>query len=555
MTGQDEQLNLTQLRAALMNLVQLATARRLRRPEPPNAAEQCMSLLKQVLLAEIPITLSVQRTGILFDETNLLGEDMLSQNLCRALYDEGLRGLFVEPTVSTDELTKLIGLLSQDWESRASFETELVTAAWQAQFSAVHLDMQISGLEGEERLNDTELLEGLGRQLSMDEQIDLNPLLERLRDIDNPSWSSLGEEDESHVMLSSPREAEALHQELERVRHQQDVSMPQMSNIVMEVLRQTPSAEGVQAMTHNMLDMLLESCSAGRPDELNMLHAPLSLLEDGLFDDWTHRDVFVDELRGLSGATMWDAVLEGWKQNPEEQLWIGPLFTLASCTPPEEANQVIHHTARLPKRALRQAIADGLALVQTRNGHHPSVLLNNVTGDGWTVALLAMSRSKDATVISKILAQFNSPSAAIREAVLVAVRHHQSPRIKTIARNALDDPHPDVRMEALRYLAVYHDSEGGEIIMRTLANLPAGRHAKSELMAMTKALVVIRGAEAVDPLKSIALRENIELKSPNLVDAVLMGLFAAGRPGAAALDSIGISRPPLRPRIRTLLGS
>ena len=39
-----------------------------------------------------------------------------------------------------------------------------------------------------------------------------NSLLEQLRDIDNSAWSSLGED--GHVMLSSPREAEALHQEL-----------------------------------------------------------------------------------------------------------------------------------------------------------------------------------------------------------------------------------------------------------------------------------------------------------------------------------------------------
>ena len=106
-----------------------------------------MSLLKQCRWLR---SFHARATGNSF-ETNLLGATCCPESVPCPVRRRP--GLFVGFTVSTDELTKLIGLLmglgepchlKQSW-----------SRLYGRHFSAVHLDMQISGVEGEERLNDT----------------------------------------------------------------------------------------------------------------------------------------------------------------------------------------------------------------------------------------------------------------------------------------------------------------------------------------------------------------------------------------------------------------
>ena len=100
---------------------------------------------------------------------------------------------------------------------------------------------------------------------------------------------------------------------------------------------------------------------------------------------------------------MWMRCWAGKK--PENLLWIGPPFTLALHTP-EEANQVIHHTARLHGYLCGRPSQMALLWCNAKRSTPVSCW---TMWRGWMDrGVLAMSRSKDATVISKIFAQFNS---------------------------------------------------------------------------------------------------------------------------------------------------
>jgi len=557
-SGQDEELNLTQLRAALMYLVQLATARRLRRPDPPGASTGFVERMRMVLAGELPVVLTINSDGILSEATKMVGEDLLSQHLCRVLHGEGLRAMFIEPAVGDDELARLVDLLARDWESRAVFEADLATAAWQARFLAVHLDVAAVAIAAEDQEDDGALMGALHRQLAapgLAVEGEMGALLEALRAAAPraKAWDAYGEE--SGGMLSNPRAAEALHQELAQIRADEDVSQATLGAVLMETLRQAPSVAVVQLIARILIDHTLSAFSSGHPEGGAFLHGPLSLLDAELFPRWRFRAPLQEALRGLGGATMWDAVLEGWERRPDEKAWVGPLFTVTSSTPPDEAGRIARSAAKLPERGLRQAVADGLALVQVRAGNPPSALLGITPPEAWTVSLLAVSRGNDATILARILAHARSTDPDLREAVLVAVRRQQSPRIKEIARAALADDTEAVRLEALRYLAVYRDADGGSRVAKSLARSTPGSRTATELRAMAKALVVIQGPAAVNVLKNVALQPDIAETDPERVDAVLGGLFAAGRPGAAALDAIGLARPALRSKIRTLLGN
>ena len=558
MAEQDSELDLTQLRSAIMPLVQLATARRMRERDPEGATERFLACIRQVLLIELPIVLRFQGDGIFSDETKLSGEDLLAQHLCRVLHSEGLRALFIEPAVSDEELQLLSDLLTRDWESRAVFEADLPTKAWQASFMHIHLDVAAQALSNETQNNDEVLIDTLRRQLSTSGQLgdgNLGALLQQLRDVTTQAEAWDAYHEESQAMLSNLREAEALHQELEQIRKDADTALTDIGSVLLETLRLAHSIENVHEICQRLVDHVLHACAEGQPGEIEVLHGPLSLLDTSLFPTWPFRSQLQESLRGLAGVTFWDAVLEGWSRRPDESLWLGPLFTVSSVTSPDVARQVAFFASRLPRRALRQAVADGLALVQIRAGRSPSILLQRTDPASWTVSLLAMSRSSDATVLASVLSSFSSDDPKIREAVLVAVRRHQSPRIKAIVRAGLSDQSETVRLEALRYIAVYRDTDGGNQIAQMLGKLPPGSRSGQELSAMAKALVVIQGRAAIDTLKSIAMQPELEALNPALVDAILSGLFTAGRDGSAALDAIGLARPPLRPRIRNLLGS
>ncbi|MFT4975877.1 MAG: hypothetical protein ACI8S6_001770 [Myxococcota bacterium] len=558
MSGHDDGLDLAQLRAALMQLVQLATARRLRQDDPPDASSIFTSRMREVLAGEQPVVLQIQSDGMLCEDTKMVGEDLLSQHLCRVLAGAGLRAMFIEPSATDAELGRLIDLLARDWESRAVFEADLPTAAWQARFLAVHLDMAAVALTSDEQGDDDALVIALQRQLAspgLALEGELGVLLGMLRGAESRSKSWDAYSEESTGMLSHPRASEALHRELERIRADKDVSHAQIGAIALEALRQAHSVAVVQLLARQLIEHTIQAFAAGRPEESAFLHGPLSLLDASLFSRWPYRAELSEALRGLGAAAMWDAVLEGLEHQPEPGPWLGPLFTLAASTPADEAGRLAQHAARLSQRALRQAVADGLALGQIRAGSEPSALLSLAPPEAWTVALLAMSRSTDATVLAQVLARAGSDDADIREAVLVAVRRQQSPRIKGIAREALADRAESVRLEALRYLAVYRDTDGGERIAAALGVVVPGSRSPGELVAMAKALVVIQGSRAVAPLQKLAMRPELSESDPDLTDAVLVGLFAAGRDGAAALDALGLARPPLRSKIRTLLGS
>lgn len=541
-----------------MSLVQLATARRMREPEPAGAVERFRSCIHQVLRLNLPIVLHFQVDGIFSDESKLSGEDLLSQHLCRVLYKEGLRALFIEPVVSGEELQKLVDLLTWDWEDQAVFEPTLPTKTWQAGFKHIQLDIAAQARIIGQQSNDEMLLDTLRRQMATPDQLgerNIRALLQRLRDVtpQAAAWDPYHEE--SDAMLSNLREAEALHQELEKIQKDTDTTLADISRTLMEALRLAHSVEAVHQLCQQMVNHVLHVCAEGRPEDIAVIHGPLSLLDTRLFPKWPFRNQLHESLRGLAGVKMWDAVLEGWSRRPEESAWLGTLFTISSVTSPDAARQIAFFAARLPRRALRQAVADGLALVQIRAGRSPSILLQRTDPTSWTVSLLAMSRSSDATVLARVLSSFNSDNPQIREAVLVAVRRHQSPRIKEVVRAGLSDSAEAVRLEALRYIAVYRDTDGGAQIAEILRTLPPGSRSEQELRAMTKALVVIQGKGAIDTLKSIALQPELDELNPALIDAILSGLFNAGRDGSIALDALGLARPPLRPHIRNLLGS
>ena len=149
--------------------------------------------------------------------------------------------------------------------------------------------------------------------------------------------------------------------------------------------------------------------------------------------------------------------------------------------------------------------------------------------------------------------------------MLLALRDHQSARIKEVMRAALDDEAKAVRLEALRYLAVYRDGPASEAIVERLNDSSKRQGLDAdELRALAISFAVIRrgeGAPVLEELASVAAeaasrdRKDAErARNARLLTAHIHGLRAAGKAGRAALERLGRSHPELRDEIRQVLG-
>ena len=216
-------------------------------------------------------------------------------------------------------------------------------------------------------------------------------------------------------------------------------------------------------------------------------------------------------------------------------------------------HDIIASAAALPDVEMRSAVADGVSLLAERADIKPATLLGEATGDALKVALLAVARSQDATLIEPLLRHIASKDADIREAALIALRRQQSARIKVVVRQVLGDSAESVRTEAMRYIAVYQDRVGAEHVLEQLTAYQTGTRSAEELRAMSRVVLHVLGGEAIGALRTLAL-ESKAITDVGFSDAILHVLYGAGGAGQRVLEEVGMIRPELRARIRALRG-
>lgn len=550
---------LSSVRAANMQLVQLATIRRTGRGEPGEIkarVRQYVEKMEAALLGGMPLVMEMESDIIRCGETKVIGEDLLSAHLCRSLYDEGVRALFIEPGASTPELEKLAWLLSADWSSRAVFEADLQASAWQNRFAAIHIDAIAARVEIED--DDAEdLVEQLLHQLGGSDITDgsaMASLLKRLEVIEVSSPPRSAYVDESSCAVEHPQAFERFCRRLEAVRDDVDVSDERISQIVFETLRSERTPAAVHSLGESVVEQIVRALAAGQPAEASaLLHWPSLLLESDVEPGWLHTDALSRALGTLDNEEVWEAIISGVGRTPDPQQWRGPLFTLTLAMAASSVHGIVTSAAALPDVKMRAAVADGVSLLAERAGIKPATLLGEVKGDALKVALLVAARSQDATLVEPLLSHVASEDADIREAALIALRRQQSARIKVVVRQALSDAVESVRTEAMRYIAVYQDRVGAEHVLAQLTAYQPGTRSAEELRAMSRVVAHVLGAESISAFRGLVL-ESTALTDSGFTGAILQVLYGAGGPGQRILEEIGMTRPELRARIRALRG-
>ena len=540
------------------HLLQLASAQRAGHGPEDTLASAFARDLRGPLSQQLALTLDFLPEAVNYTSVDVLGHDLISRRLAAGLHGTGLRSVQVYPEVTDEELRQLAHLLCRDWSHHAAFDLDFEATIWQLGFRSVHFDLETRTLTGRDELTEMPdpdvvrtLVKRLGYELVQDTgdglMMEVGALLRSLR-----RFPADNERAQPQPALD-PAHLKDLQSELDQIKADQDATPALTAMVLFECLRNDPGGIGAADTAQRLVRHVRSLLAAGDPIAAGeILRRPMTLVSGPPFEDWPHRDVVESELKTLLSTSGREAIGRGVHHKGTAAAdWAGLLFTLSQLAGPRELRALFALSAVLSERVQLQAVADGLLFLVERYELSLKQLLSEVHAEDTAVVLLALSRRPDATLVEPILARLQASEAVVREAALVALRPHQSPRIKELARRAVEDEALAVRLEAMRYLTVYRDAAAGALLMSRLCELAEPE--PGELKAAAMAAGHILRDQSIAQLQEIAVGER-PVAHPDAAGASLWGLRSAGPQGRQALDAIGRRRPALRDAIRVVEG-
>jgi hypothetical protein len=508
-----------------------------------------------------PLALRIDADGIWLGEHELTGRDLVGKVLTEGMSGEGLEQVTVLVSVPDDEIRALARMLARDWRDRVPEEPGLEAQAWAAGFGHVLLEVGARSVidvvdEGDIAPEEmvARLISQLGVQVTDAEvagalDAEVGAVMDQLRAIGAGATdaSSLAE-------LQEEPAHQAFQRELQGVLAGADVGADRIALVIFEAVRAAPDAAHAAETIRGAGYHLRIAAADGDVETAGAIARRLAtLVQPGLFPGWALAGGVSDALGDLLDAAMAQAVAAGTRRNPDREAWRGLLFSLGQLASPARLDAILQLGRPLPQRGMRQALADAMLLVADRGQTDLRQVLAQAADADLAVVLLALGRRPDPTLVELILAREGSKDAQVREAVLIALRAHQSPRIKEVMRSAVEDEVAAVRMEALRYLSVYRDAAAADKVQARLLAVGERDADEAELRALAIASAIMTRGAGLVRLEEIATGV-AKCKHPQAPRAALHGLKAGGAAGREALERIGRSQPALRGDIRSLLG-
>ncbi len=499
--------------------------------DPTQLAEQFAASMAQVL-AERPLEIEVRPAGFFTEGDPLWTQDLMARRVGAALHGQSVASLTIPSTASPDRLKELATALCRDWSQEDS--GALAQAVRRGALDGIQLSFRANA----ERAPGTgQSPAGLLQELragGLRDDSTLTPTLAALR-------IAMARPTDLVAAVRGAGEAarQRLEPELRAIAEGQDADWETMGRVAFESIRLEPSH--LQAVdTFRVVFAVFEQLVAMHRanDAFQLIHRPLSLVDDAVDPGWRHREIFRSELAATLGDQPLGRLIAAISESDPQLDWRPLLFTLGNLVPPDRVAACCELFVRLPLLAQRQAVADGLVLALGRDPQRLDRELQGNTGEGAAVLLLAIGRLEAPALLERILARMESPAPLVRQAALVALRRHRSPRTQQRVRKAVTDADPTVRIEALRYLTVYRDLESAPMLLERLQSNPASTFGEDELRALGMAFAIIARQEAVLPLARLA--QESAARRPQIASAAIVGLNALGDSGRAAL--IGLAR-------------
>ncbi len=487
------------------------------------------------------LSLQVDSTRITMDGNIVYELDTREDNFAFRLYKDGIRRLDFVQGLTENELETFMDIITIDFDRGDAMDRDVVSLIWEADFKHIQTlsvdsfaeeDLSEAG-EGEEAedIDERTLIEqeteALAQALEKSAELKLLRLdaeeRETYRDVS--SGSAAFEErsalDEGAIFQIDAAERERIRQEVEGSR-EDEIPMERVAELIFELFRQeTPDEFGeLTTVLLGAMDVLL---AEGALETANKILFPLKMLSSEHYARaFTHHKQ-VEKLFHRLGqpqrleylkVSLNDGRLEG-----------GPraLFGFLSVQLPENVPGILEWMEGIKDDELRRAAVDALITVSRDNlkPFHDVVR----TGSAQLLAdvIHGMGRIGDVHSLEVILGAFAHSDPVVREEVLVALRSFESPRAREIMLSALNDPVEQVRMAALRYVAVRRDRLAGQLLVEKINGRTFRNRSFAEKRAIFMALAHIRGREALPLLRAQLKQRNAEVRR-----AVVHGLGVVG---------------------------
>jgi plasmid stabilization system protein ParE len=515
-------------------------------------------------LQDVPmLIIEVTPDGFFLGDVLVVEASERRGDVAEQLFSEGLRVISIESGASDDELSTLADLLLAPWASKSEALSDLASAAWAADFAHIFVEVVESLSEREpDELGESPIvrqLAGLVAELNAQageagdadmariRQDELAVLLKVRDQVRFSEGGNLGGEVQMAGSVSA-----GLKEEARRCAEDRDMVQSDIAGLLAACLETVTEPERASVIGAALYAYVVNAVLA-EGETSTLIQRTAELLDRDLTPQLAFREQVRDAAASLAQEPTRGRLSRLFHQ-ADARASRGLAFTLFQLLPGED--EAIAVAPVLPSWAVA-ILADTVLL---RAAPEPLVAVDVprrflASGDRGSVLLgLAMAaRQKDARLIEPALAQVAHPADDVREAALVALRHHQTPRIREAVRAALDDDAEGVRLEALRYSVAYRDADAVAWITTRLLSPALARLRAVEVRALCIALGRLHGANA-QPLL-VELAEGIrEARHPEVAPLALQGLKAIGTDSArAALLRIGRVVPALADESQTLL--
>ncbi|MSQ02808.1 MAG: hypothetical protein EXR71_13110 [Myxococcales bacterium] len=514
-------------------------------------------------LQEMPVVLvDVTPDGLLLGDHVIVAATERRGDIAEVLFSEGLRALSVDAAVSDDELVTMARLLVTPWQNRGPGAADLATTAWESDFSHVHFAVVDSLADRDnEQWGESPIvraLQGLVAELNAraDEGADAeiarlrqDELAVLLRLQDHVEFDGSG--DETEELLIESDLTPGLVAELNACRADADMARADVAGLLTALLRvvTTPDAArtvGEALYSYVVNAVLVDGAGSG------LAQRTAELLDADLTPHLPHRDT----MRGAAAVLATEPTrsrLGRLAATSQPREAAGLLFTLFLLLPGED--EAISLAEALPVWAVR-VLADTVLL---RAAPEPLVatdvskrFLARPERGALVLGLAMAARQNDPRLIESVLLHAANAADDVREAVLVALRHQQTPKIRDVVRGFVADPSESVRLEALRNCVAYRDLDVLSLIEGRLLGTVGVSDA--ELRALCISFARIGGANVLPLLVEIADGSR-PVHRPALPRLALHGVKALGtEPSRSALGRIALVVPTLADEVRQLLG-
>jgi len=526
---------------------------------------------------------------ILWQGQLVLSKGTSAEQMTYGLYAEGARGLAVERGAETKELVRLAKLLSRDWLHRTAFDDDLIAAAWRADFSHVHVDVadrftEDSGEGGDASLRDdlalgrsagAELhrltgdsvlvpqIQGLLKELEANairredfvvmKQDEAEVFLRLKDELDLATGGDSTDEEEDELLRLDAGARAALDQEVAQVEAGEDADFETISRVLFELVRLETDDDKMIEIGKDCALHLVALFERGESDNGSALVRRVMHLSHG--DLFPGEDVsrFLDGFSAFVDEDHIARLVPALHRQGEVGLDRGPLFTVLGSLPRSAVPGLLRLAETLKTTELRQVVADALVVVLEHDVDALLQLLSQVRGDASIAPLLALGRLDAVQALDVCMGRVGDPVPAAREAALRSLRRYQSKRIKDEMLRGLDDEDEGVRVEALRYMAVYRDSSHLSVLESKLRGGVLRDAGPREVRAWMRCYALVGRLNAVPMLRSVAIGELDVGASSQVAEQALRALIVTGAPEARrAVDEVARRRPEFREIVREI---